>query len=229
MLPLKTTIRTPAATGEEDDAVGEHQLVAAVGELAGQVAVAGDDRRQGRGTRRRPCWRRGSRMANVASCVTQNSTFLPPKTCSAISAMPVGSLVAAVRLEVGGEHRDAEEAGAEDRRPSSPASCDALRLSGLRNDGTPFDTASTPDSATAPDENARRSMRRLSGLVPCGELLGLRGQRRRAGSGRGRWKYTRYRPTPISSDQHHDVEVRRRGEQRPGLPQPAEVGDRHQR
>ncbi len=31
---------------------------------------------------------------------------------------------------------------------------EALRASGLRNDGTPLDTASTPDRATAPDENA---------------------------------------------------------------------------
>ena len=38
-------------------------------------------------------------------------------------------------------------------------------LSGLRNAGTPFDTASTPDSATAPDENARRSMNTLTGCV----------------------------------------------------------------
>ena len=30
----------------------------------------------------------------------------------------------------------------------------AFVLSGLRNAGTPFDTASTPDSATAPEENA---------------------------------------------------------------------------
>ena len=42
----------------------------------------------------------------------------------------------------------------------------ALRLSGLRNAGTPLDTASTPDSATAPDENARSSIRMLSALVP---------------------------------------------------------------
>ena len=46
MLPLKTTIRIAGGDGEEDDAVGEHELVAAVGQLAGQVAVAGDDRRQ---------------------------------------------------------------------------------------------------------------------------------------------------------------------------------------
>ena len=32
--------------GEEEDAVGEHEAVAPVGELAGQVAVPGDDRRQ---------------------------------------------------------------------------------------------------------------------------------------------------------------------------------------
>ncbi len=39
---------------------------------------------------------------------------------------------------------------------------EALRLSGLRNAGTPLDTASTPDSATAPDENARSSIRNAS-------------------------------------------------------------------
>ena len=48
MSPLKTTIRTPAIDGEEDDAVGEHQAVAAVEELPGQEAVPGDDRRQPR-------------------------------------------------------------------------------------------------------------------------------------------------------------------------------------
>ena len=41
----------------------------------------------------------------------------------------------------------------------------AFLLSGLRKAGTPFDTASTPDRATAPDENARKSMNQPSVLV----------------------------------------------------------------
>ena len=43
---------------------------------------------------------------------------------------------------------------------------DALRASGLRNAGTPLDTASTPDSATAPEENARSSIISPSAFVP---------------------------------------------------------------
>ena len=43
---------------------------------------------------------------------------------------------------------------------------EALRASGLRNDGTPLETASTPDSATAPDENARSSISSESAAVP---------------------------------------------------------------
>ena len=43
---------------------------------------------------------------------------------------------------------------------------EALRASGLRNAGTPLETASTPDSATAPDENARSSIIKLSAAVP---------------------------------------------------------------
>ena len=44
--PPNAMIRTPASAGEEQDAVREHEPVAAVRELAGQVPVAGDDRRQ---------------------------------------------------------------------------------------------------------------------------------------------------------------------------------------
>ena len=42
----------------------------------------------------------------------------------------------------------------------------ALRLSGLRNAGTPLDTASTPERATAPDENARSRSSTLRAWVP---------------------------------------------------------------
>ena len=42
----------------------------------------------------------------------------------------------------------------------------ALRLSGLRNAGTPLDTASTPERATAPDEKARSRSSTLRAWVP---------------------------------------------------------------
>ena len=38
----------------------------------------------------------------------------------------------------------------------------ALRDSGFRNAGTPSEMASTPDRATAPEENARNSTKRPS-------------------------------------------------------------------
>ena len=43
---------------------------------------------------------------------------------------------------------------------------DAVRGAGSRNVGTPFEIASTPVSATAPDENARSSMSSDSDAVP---------------------------------------------------------------
>ena len=46
--------------------------------------------------------------------------------------------------------------------------CAALRLSGGRNAGTPFDTASTPVSAVQPFENAVSSTNSGSAVVPGG-------------------------------------------------------------
>ena len=64
VMPPKATISSAGRAGEHEHAVGEHQPVAAVRELAGQVAVAGDDRRQPRevgvrGVRRERQDRRG--------------------------------------------------------------------------------------------------------------------------------------------------------------------------
>ena len=98
--------------GEEEHAVREHEPVAPVGELPRHEAVAGDDRRQpgevgvgGVGGQDRigkvaiwsartgrPCRRRRTRPSARARWV----------------------VLAAVRLQVRGEDRDAEEAGAED-------------------------------------------------------------------------------------------------------------------
>ena len=48
MLPLEDDDQHAGDERQEHDPVGEHEPVAAVGELAGQEAVAGDDRRQPR-------------------------------------------------------------------------------------------------------------------------------------------------------------------------------------
>ena len=63
---------------------------------------------------------------------------------------------------------------------------EALRLSGLRNAGTPLDTASTPDRATAPDENARNSSKMLSALVPAASSWAS-GERLSSGIGGMSW------------------------------------------
>ena len=61
----------------------------------------------------------------------------------------------------------------------------AFRDSGARNAGTPFEIASTPESATAPDENARsraNSVMPVSNepfFVTCVERLLVDRQRRR--------------------------------------------------
>ena len=216
MLPLKTTIRIPAAMARKMIAVGEHELVAAVGELAGHVAVAGDDRRQpgealvggvggedqdgergqlGDPEQERPCRRRCTRPSGRCRSGRPRrgsgwrcdaSTDTPMKQTPRMAAM-IASVI------------------------------DALRASGLRNDGTPLETASTPDSATAPDENARSSISRLSAAVPVGQLLGLLGQVLE----RDRAEVLHEDPVEADDDQQHqhdDVEVRRRGEQRARLP-----------
>ncbi|CAB4818163.1 unannotated protein [freshwater metagenome] len=72
----------------------------------------------------------------------------------------------------------------------------AFLLSGLANAGTPFDTASTPESATAPEENARRSMKRPSTEVWCfsstASLLSID-----SGIGPTCWMKMRYSPTAM--------------------------------
>ena len=103
----------------------------------------------------------------------------------------------------------------------------ALRLSGLRNAGTPLDTASTPDSATAPDENARSSIKHAErGRAPR-PAPGPPRRAGRAGSGRDPRTKIRQQPDHDQQDEHDDVQVRRRGEQRAALLQAAKVGDRH--
>ena len=66
----------------------------------------------------------------------------------------------------------------------------AFRDDGFANDGTPLETASTPDKATAPDENARSSIRKARSLEPSASS---RASSERASSGIGgrSWNNTR--------------------------------------
>ena len=180
-MPPKATISSAGRAGEDEDAVGEHEPVAAVGELARQVAVAGDDRRQAREVgvggvggedqdRRR--WRTAGprRRGAVAEHRAAHLRRSPSR-----SSLGYG-------CEVVREHRDAEEQRAEDhahpherRRPRSSTP-------GWRNAGTPLEIASTPVSATAPDEKPCRS--RKSAERAAGAAAGALGRaRRRTGSG----------------------------------------------
>ena len=223
MLPLKAMIKHRRRAGEEDDAVGEHELVAAVGHLPRQVAVAGDDRRQ----RREPGVRRVRGQHEDAE---RGELDHPEQHVLAAEHVlrhqrDAGRVVlAAVRLEMRRQHRDAEEPGAEDA-PMIASVIEALRLSGLRNVCTPLDTASTPDRATAPDENARRSMNSHSVCRAGGQVSGLLGQVVE----RDRAEVAEEHAVQADDDEHgehHDVEVRRRGEQRARLAHAAQVGDR---
>ena len=205
-------------------AVGEHQPVAAVGELAGQEAVSGDDRRQpgevgvGRvGGQDQDGERRDLRHPEQDALAV-----VDPRRHQGDAGRV---LLAAVGLQVGGQDRDAEEASCRGSWPSRSSVAAALRDSGFRNAGTPLEIASTPERATAPEEKARSSM------------MNDRDWFMRASS-RPSTVDVRDRPQvededpeeagDDQQDQHHDVEVRRPGEQAARLLQAAQVGHGHE-
>ncbi|CAB4851924.1 unannotated protein [freshwater metagenome] len=75
--------------------------------------------------------------------------------------------------------------------------CAALWLSGFLNAGTPLETASTPDNATAPDEKALSKTIRPMAL--CSSEKCVASSLTLAGSIGPRWNQnTRTRPTTIS-------------------------------
>ncbi len=113
--------------GEEDDAVGEDEPVAAVGELARQEAVFGDDARQAGEV--------GIGGVGGENEDGEGGDLGDPEQKSLASvhllrhqAIPVGIVLAADRLEVRGEHRDAEEAGTEDGPHDHDRGCGVLAL-----------------------------------------------------------------------------------------------------
>ena len=123
--------------------------------------------------------------------------------------------------------RHAEEARCRGSTPSTSAcarrSCD----SGFLNAGTPLLTASTPDRATAPEEKARRSISSDSDSAP---LASSAASALVVAGSIGPRSPTKMRIQADDDQQHQrdDVDVRRRGEQRAGLLEPAQVGDGHQ-
>ena len=88
----------PATTDSSDDAVGEHQPVAPVGELAGQVAVAGDDRPTAGGSRRTRCWPPGSGWRTWRTGGRSTATMPSPNTAAAMSDRIVSSSSTSVGL-----------------------------------------------------------------------------------------------------------------------------------
>ena len=104
-------------------------------------------------------------MANVEICMIQNIRPLPPYTCWAINAIPVGSASprtgfrCAARMEMPRKHTPRMV-------PITTMVLAAFFDSGFLKAGTPLLTASTPESATAPDENARSSIMSPNDLVP---------------------------------------------------------------
>ena len=144
-------------------AVREHQAVAPVRELAGQVAVAGDDRREARevgvgrvGGQRRgwPRWRTaGSRRAARRRTRAGPSARAPSRRGSGTGCRWCA------RSET------PKKSVAEDDRHPRRACCAAFFDSGVRNAGTPSEIASTPVRATAPDEKPLR-MRNSPSVPP---------------------------------------------------------------
>ncbi len=96
-------------------------------------------------------------MRNVPIISIQNMMPLPPKMCSAIRPKPLPSsgprygLSFWARIDTPRKHEPRIT-------PIHTSVLAAFLLSGILNAGTPFETASTPDNATAPDENARANM-----------------------------------------------------------------------
>ena len=110
------------------------------------------------------------RIAAVANCSTTYSTVPLPNTALPSCDITV-SLLARVRAEVVGQDLHAHEQRAEDDRPSTSAWSAAFFDSGRRNAGTPLEIASTPVSATAPDEKPFSRMKMPS--VPPNEVVRL--------------------------------------------------------
>ena len=101
--------------------------------------------------------------------------------------------------------------------------------SGARNAGTPFEIASTPESATAPDEKARSS---ANNVTPVSSEPFVRDLVERLLVHRQRTEIAEERPVEPDDDergQRNDVDVGRPGEEATRLLHAAQVADGHER
>ncbi len=105
---------------------------------------------------------------------------------------------------------------------------DAFLLSGFSNAGTPFETASTPERATAPDENARRSMYKPSVLAPF-ESSRASSEKQTLRDGAEVLHEDSVQPNDDQDDQHDDVKIRRPRKCSPRFLHPAKVHHGHHR
>ena len=224
MLPLKTTIEHAREEGEEDDAVGEHETVTTVDQLAWQVAVAGDDRRQAGEV--------GVGGVGGEDQDGERAELRHPEQ-DALAAVDVlghegdpGRVVlAAVGLQVGGEDRHAEEAGAEDgahdgdrrRRVAALGLAERRDAVGHRLDAGEGD--GTRREGPQQEQHAE-------GLGALGELLRLR-REVFEGDGADVLDEDAVEADADQQHQHADVQVGRWGEHRPRFLEAAQVGDRH--
>ena len=132
-------------------------------------------------------------------------------------------VVARVGLQVVREHGGADEQRAEDHRHRSSAWSTAFFDSGLRNAGTPSEIASTPVSATAPDEKPlriRNSPRSPPAWRTPSKCFGLNGTW-------SMWpKYVAEQAVADEAGHQRDVAVGRHREELAGFLQPAQVAER---
>ena len=209
--------------GQHDDAVREHEPVAAVRELARQVAVLGDDRREAReavvrGVRGEHQDRRGRELQEHEERPV--AEHRPGR--AARSPCGRGSGTAASWC-----------ASTETPKNSVPSSTPihtsvvaAFFDSGRRNAGTPFEIASTPVSATAPDE--KPFSRRKSAERAADSRASRRTLRRRTAPGRCRRRTTATSPYDDQRAEDQHVDVGRDGEDAARLLDPAHVQQRDQ-
>ena len=222
MLPLKAMISTAGGAGEEDDPVGEDELVAAVGHLAREVAVAGDDRREG--------GEPGVGGVGGEHEDAERGELDDPEQHVLAAEDVLGHegdagrvVFAAVRLEVRRQHRDAEEAGAEDgphdrqrqRGVAALGLAERLHAVGHRLDTRQCDGA----RRERPQEHEQRQR-----LRPVGEVLRFLGQLAEGDLAEVAEEHAE-QADDDEHGEHEDVEVRRRGEHATGLAHAAQVGD----
>ena len=230
--------------GEDEDAVGEGEPVAAGVQLARQEAVLGEDRAEHREAveggvggededeagderrRRRPEREAGEdRLAQLADDGVLH-VARRPTGCPLSSSCVAGS--SAILTPVSRPSRMIDTSMVIEMLPMSSRVVAALRLLGFWKAGTPLVIASTPVSAAQPDENARSS--RNAAARPARPwpssgtrvYCGARGRSERPGE-------VRKKPTSAHADDAEHERVDRHGEGLAGLADPAQVhrGEQH--